>query len=84
MCGRHTSNSPECKINNIIEEVLVRKNIRSMIMNNTTPYKKDSLSPPLVIRVRTQHNNIFLNTYFLHIFINSYVDTLLHVTYFSS
>lgn len=44
MCGRHTSNSPECKINNIIEEVLVRKNIRSMIMNNTTPYKKDSLS----------------------------------------
>ena len=55
MCGRHTSNSPECKINNIIEEVLVRKNIRSMIMNNTTPFiKKDSLSPPLVICVRTR------------------------------
>ena len=37
-------------VKSIIEEVVVRKNIRSM-MNNTTPYKKDSLSPPLVIRV---------------------------------
>ena len=41
-------------VKSIIEEVVVRKNIRSMIMNNTTPYKKDSLSPPLVIRVRTR------------------------------
>ena len=40
-------------VKSIIEEVVVRKNIRSM-MNNTTPYKKDSLSPPLVIRVRTR------------------------------
>ena len=56
-------------VKSIIEEVVVRKNIRSM-MNNTTPYKKDSLSPPLVIRVRTRiwHNNIFLNTYFSYFY----------------
>ena len=58
-------------VKSIIEEVVVRKNIRSMIMNNTTPYKKDSLSPPLVIRVRTRicHNNIiFLNILFTYFY----------------
>ena len=84
MCGRHTSNSPECKINNIIEEVLVRKNIRSMIMNNTTPFIKK-------IRFHRTSRNLCANSYGIkyifkhtvHIFKNSYI-TLLLVRNFSS
>ena len=76
MCGRHTSNSPECKINNIIEEVLVRKNIRSMIMNNIRHLIKK-------IRFHTSRNlNLCANSYgikyifkhtFSYFFKNSYI-----------
>ncbi len=79
MCGRHTSNSPECKINNIIEEVLVRKNIRSMIMNNTTPpYKKDSLHTSRNLNLCANWYGIkYIFKHTVHIFKDSYITLLL-------